>query len=105
MQIVCLAMNTTDQSTTADLVQDMYLRELKNYKPTPVKPGDAEGHVQKFTLPSAPQSPEEADIQNELQSYETQQVEVEGQSGESGAAPVEQDWFEEEEEEEAAHGH
>jgi F-type H+-transporting ATPase subunit h len=75
----------------------MYLRELKNYKPTPVKPTDAEGHVQKFTMPPAPASPEEGDLASELKSYETQAVEVEGQAT-GGAAPVEEDWFEEEEE-------
>jgi len=84
----------------------MYLRELKNYKPTQVKASDAEGHVQKFTMPKAPKSPEESDIQNDLKAYESQQVEIEGQSSEGGAAPAEQDWFEEEEEEEeVAHGH
>ena len=83
----------------ADLVQDMYLRELKNYKPPQVKASDAEGHVQKFAIPKAPASPEETDIANELKSYETQQVELEGASTEPGAAPVEEDWFEEEEEE------
>lgn len=84
----------------------MYLRELKNYKPAPVKASDADGQVQKFHMPTAPKSPEEADIANELKAYESQQVELEGQAGEAGAAPVEEDWFEEEaEEEEAAHGH
>jgi len=109
MSQVVMARKTTVILTiqsAADLVQDMYLRELKNYKPTPVKASDAEGHVQKFTMPQAPKSPEESDIQNELQAYESQQVEVEGQSSEGSAAPAEQDWFEEEEEEEeVAHGH
>ncbi|KAJ9632223.1 ATP synthase F0 subcomplex subunit H atp14 [Taxawa tesnikishii (nom. ined.)] len=82
----------------ADLVQDMYLRELRNYKVPQVKASDAQGHVQTFSMPQAPKSPEETDIQNELQAYEQQQVEVEGQAAEGGAAPVEQDWFEEEEE-------
>lgn len=87
----------------ADLVQDMYLRELKNYKPAAVKASDAEGHVQKFAVPKAPASPEEADIASELKSYETQTVELEG-SAEEGAPVVEEDWFEEEEEEvEKAH--
>ena len=87
-------------------MQDLYLRELKNYKVPQVKLSDAEGHVQKFALPAAPKSPEESDIQNELKAYEDQQVEIEGQASPSGgAAPAEQDWFEEEEEDEAAHGH
>lgn len=80
-------------------MQDLYLRELKNYKPPQVKASDAEGHVQKFAIPKAPASPEEGDIAGELKAYETQQVELEGASTEGGAAPVEEDWFEEEEEE------
>ncbi|KAI9686450.1 MAG: hypothetical protein M1820_010634 [Bogoriella megaspora] len=86
----------------ADLVQDMYLRELKSYKVPPVKPNDADGHVQKFTAPGAPQSPEESDIAKDLQAYEQQQVEIEGQSNPTDGAPaVEQDWLEEEEDEAA----
>lgn len=81
-----------DHLSTADLVQDLYLRELKAYKPPTVKASDSEGQVQKFALPQAPASPEEADIASELSAYETQEVEVEGQSTESGAAPVE-DWY------------
>jgi len=91
---------------SADLVQDLYLRELKSYKPTPVKASDAEGHVQKFAVPKAPESPEESSISNELKSYETAAVEVEGSSGEDGgAAAPEEDWFEEEEEETPAAAH
>ncbi|KAF2236722.1 putative mitochondrial F1F0 ATP synthase subunit Atp14 [Viridothelium virens] len=90
----------------ADLVQDMYLRELKSYKPTPIKASDAEGHVQKFVAPKPPQSPEESDIAKDLQAYEQQQVEIEGQANTSSGAPaVEQDWLEEEEEDEAAQAH
>ena len=86
----------TDGSSPADLVQDMYIRELKNYKPPPVKPSDSEGHVQKFSPPKVPQSPEEGDIANELKAYENQQVEIEGQATGGEAAATEVDWFEEE---------
>jgi F-type H+-transporting ATPase subunit h len=82
----------------ADLVQELYLRELKNYKVPQVKASDAEGSVQKFTIPPTPTSPEEADIASELKSYETQAVEVEGAAGEDGAVLPEEDWFEEEDE-------
>jgi len=82
----------------------MYLRELKAYKPKPVAPNDADAHVQKFKAPAAPTSPEEANLANDLKAYEDQVPEVEGQAGQEGAAPVEQDWFvEEEEEEEVKH--
>jgi F-type H+-transporting ATPase subunit h len=76
----------------ADLVQDMYLRELKNYKPAPLKPNDAEGHVQKFVVPKAPASPEEANLANDIKAYEEQQVEVEGQGEQTEQV---EDWFEE----------
>lgn len=96
---------TLGLTPSADLVQEMYLRELKNFKPTPIKASDSEGNVQKFAMPSAPKSPEEASIQDQLQAYETQTVEVEGQSTGSEAAPAEQDWFMEEEEDEGAPAH
>ncbi|EME41674.1 hypothetical protein DOTSEDRAFT_26812 [Dothistroma septosporum NZE10] len=79
----------------ADLVQDMYLKELKAYKPQPLKANDAEGHVQKFAVPKAPQSPEEADLQNDLSAYEQQTPEVEGHSGAPGSSQPVQDWFDE----------
>lgn len=74
----------------------MYLRELKAYKPTPVKPSDAEGHVQKFTAPAAPKSPEVADLASQIKEYESSTVDVEGQSEEGTASKSEVDWFEEE---------
>jgi F-type H+-transporting ATPase subunit h len=85
----------------------MYLKELKAYKPTPIKASDSEGHVQKFSAPKTPKSPEETDIANELKAYEASSVDLVGSEGpEEGAAPIEQDWFEEEEEEdEHAKGH
>ena len=86
----------------ADLVQDLYLRELKAYKVPAVKPSDSEGHVQKFSAPAPPKSPEETDIANELKAYEASTVDIEGQA-EGSVAEKEVDWFEEEPEEEAAH--
>lgn len=90
----------TDAFRTADLVQDLYLRELKNYKVPQVKANDAEGHVQKFSVPAAPKSPEEADIANELNAYETQQPDVgtEGTAEDGQVLPTEEDWFVEEDE-------
>ena len=86
-------------------MQDLYLRELRAYKPAPVQASDSEGHVQKFAVPKAPASPEESDIASDLKTYETQQVEIEGASSETGVAPVEEDWFEEEPEDDAPAAH
>lgn len=86
-------------SRVADLVQDLYLKELKAYKPTPTKASDAEGQVQTFSAPKAPQPPEEGDIARDLKVYEEQEVEVEGQAVEGQTVDAEQEWFESLEEE------
>lgn len=83
----------------------MYLRELRSYKPAPIKPTDSEGHVQKFVAPKAPKAPDDGDIAQDLKSYEQQQVEVEGQASGGGAQAVEEDWFEEPEDEDAQTAH
>lgn len=93
---------TTNISSPADLVQDMYLKELKAYKAPAIKANDSEGQVHVFTVPKTPVSPEETDLQNDLQEYEAQVPEVEGQAGQDGAAPVVEDWWVEEDDEVAA---
>ncbi|EZF11151.1 hypothetical protein H112_07738 [Trichophyton rubrum D6] len=94
----------TTPTRRADPVQDLYIRELAAYKPSPRKANDAEGQVQKFSPPAAPQSPEEANISADLKAYESQAVEVEGQGQEAGQpTPVEEDWLEMDEEKPAAH--
>ncbi|EEA26796.1 mitochondrial F1F0 ATP synthase subunit Atp14, putative [Talaromyces marneffei ATCC 18224] len=89
----------TTATRRADPVQDLYLRELRAYKPKPVKAGEAEAQVQKFTAPKPPLSPEETSLAGDLQAYETQAVEVEGQAVAGEEAPKEESWFEEDEEE------
>lgn len=76
----------------------MYLKELRAYKPPPQKPSDSEGQVQKFTAPKAPKSPEETNLTNDMKAYEDQVVEIEGQAASGETEPVNDDWFEEDEE-------
>ncbi|KAI1180633.1 ATP synthase complex subunit H-domain-containing protein [Nemania sp. FL0916] len=89
-------------SRRADFVQELYLKELKAYKPTPVKDSDSAGQVQTFSAPKTPKSPEEADLAASLKEYENMAVEVEGNEGAASAtstpAAVE-DWLVEEEDE------
>ncbi|EHY58885.1 ATP synthase F0 subcomplex subunit H atp14 [Exophiala dermatitidis] len=91
-------------SKMPDLIQDLYLKELRAYKPAPQKASDAEGHVQKFTPPPPPKSPEETNLASEMKEYEEQVVEVEGQSA-AGETQAEEDFFEdiEEDDDEPAH--
>ncbi|RYO87166.1 hypothetical protein DL766_009452 [Monosporascus sp. MC13-8B] len=94
-------------SRRADFVQELYLRELKAYKPTPVKDSDAVGQVQTFSVPKPPKSPEETDLANSLKEYENAVVEVEGNEGATATstpAAIE-DWLVEEEEEETGAHH
>ncbi|KAI0543096.1 ATP synthase H chain [Xylaria digitata] len=93
-------------SRRADFVQELYLKELKAYKPSPVKDSDSVGQVQTFSAPKPPKSPEEADLATSLQEYENMAVEVEGNEGATATSTpaVVEDWLvEEEEEEEGAH--
>ncbi|KAK3341113.1 ATP synthase complex subunit H-domain-containing protein [Lasiosphaeria hispida] len=92
-------------SRRADFVQELYLKELKAYKPTPIKESDSVGHVATFSVPKTPKSPEEADLASSLNEYESMAVEVEGNEGlEAGkATAVVEDWLVDEEEEEGAH--
>jgi len=78
----------------ADIVQDLYLRELRAYKPAALKATDAEGHVQKFTMPKLPKSPEETSLSSQMKEYEDSSVEVEGQDSAGEAQAPEGDYFE-----------
>ena len=90
---------------TAGLIQDLYLKELKAYKPPLPRNIDSAGHVQKFSPPKPPQPPNEGDIANGLKEYESQQVEVEGQAAAGEASDVEVDWFEDDLDEKTKDAH
>ncbi|KAI5815733.1 mitochondrial F1F0 ATP synthase subunit Atp14 [Pyronema omphalodes] len=83
----------------ADPIQDIYLRELKAFKPKPESAAAAAEAVKKWAAPAAPALPESANssIASELAAYESQAVEVEGQDApvEGEVAAKEEDWFEE----------
>ncbi|KAL8924028.1 MAG: hypothetical protein Q9208_004312 [Pyrenodesmia sp. 3 TL-2023] len=100
-----MAVQLTDTRIAVDLVQDLYLKEIRSYKAPALKASDAEGHVQKFSAPKAPQSPDEGDIAQDLKDYENQRVELEGQFTTGDAAPHEESWFEEEDDEDAPAAH
>ncbi|TEB18253.1 hypothetical protein FA13DRAFT_658063 [Coprinellus micaceus] len=54
-----------------DLVQDLYLRELKAYKPAPAAKDAHVGAVKQFSLPPSPKAPSlPADLAAELSAYD-----------------------------------
>lgn len=98
-----LITDTDTLASLADFVQEIYLKELKAYKPTPIKESDSVGNVQTFSTPATPKSPEESDLASSLQEYESLAVDIEGQDSSATAqTPVAPDWLEAEEDE-AAH--
>lgn len=78
----------------ADFVQELYLKELKAYKIPPLKESDADGHVQPFSMPKTPASPEETDLAGNLKEYESMAVEVDGQDPHSDQPATLPDWLE-----------
>ncbi|KAG8951017.1 hypothetical protein FRC04_006878 [Tulasnella sp. 424] len=65
---------STSQVSRKDLVQDMYLRELKAYKPAPQAKDAHLAHVKAYKAPSSPTPPAlPADLASELSAYDTQE--------------------------------
>ncbi|GAA5979434.1 hypothetical protein JCM11641_005031 [Rhodosporidiobolus odoratus] len=62
---------TSGQVVRKDFVQDLYLKELKAYKPKPV--ASAAGATKSYSTPSAPKAPEVPDaaaLAKELEAYD-----------------------------------
>ncbi|BGP27537.1 F-type H+-transporting ATPase subunith [Rhodotorula toruloides] len=60
-----------------DLIQDLYLRELRSYKPKPA--ASAQGATKSYSTPSAPKAPEVPDakaLASELAAYEASSPDV-----------------------------
>ncbi|CCH44897.1 ATP synthase subunit H, mitochondrial [Wickerhamomyces ciferrii] len=80
-----------------NVISDLYVKELKGFKPTPLTAQDAEGSVKPWKAPAAPRTPGlEADAATQLNEYESAPVEVdsapvanEGATESTG----EDDWF------------
>ncbi|THG98229.1 hypothetical protein EW026_g3920 [Hermanssonia centrifuga] len=62
---------STSSVARKDLVQDLYIKELKAYKPTPVAKDAHVGAVKAYALPPKPQVPSlPADLASELAAYD-----------------------------------
>lgn len=75
---------------------DLYIKNLKEFKPTPAKANDAEGQVKNWAVPAAPKAPEAAsNVESELSTYESAEVESASASGTTSAGKDNDgDWFE-----------
>lgn len=73
----------------------MYLKSLKEFKPTPAKANDAEGQVKNWSSPAPPKAPESAsDVASELSAYESSEVESASTGSAAATKESDGDWFE-----------
>ncbi|KAF5092521.1 hypothetical protein D0Z00_004545 [Geotrichum galactomycetum] len=79
----------------ADLIQDLYVKEVKAFKPAAISAADAASSVKSWAAPAAPAAPAvEGDVAAELAEYEAQAVEVESAKPVDASANAEvEDWF------------
>lgn len=85
------AMSVT--ATRSNLIQDLYVKEIKGYKAPPLTSADAQGSVKPWVTPSAPTVPiVEGDVAADLSAYESSTVDVESAAPAAAEAAVE-DWF------------
>ncbi|KAK9472106.1 ATP synthase complex subunit H-domain-containing protein [Dipodascopsis tothii] len=78
----------------ADIIQDLYLKELKAYKAPTIKATDSEGQVKPWSVPKAPAVPAfEGTAEADVTAYEAQAVEVEGVEAAAVEEPDVEDWF------------
>lgn len=77
------------------MVSDLYVQQIKQFKPTPLSNKEIEESVKKFQLPGKPSIPEAEISSQALGEYESAPVEVQDAPSASQAAKPagEEDWF------------
>lgn len=78
-----------------DIVTDLYLKSLKDFKPTPAKDSDSEGQVKNWSSPAPPKAPETvSDVASELSAYDSTEAGSAGSASTESAKESDGDWFE-----------
>lgn len=85
----------------ANLVSDLYIQNIKAFKPTPLSQSEIESSVHKFTPPAPAQVPQDDISTQDLTLYEAAPVETQEVDSTGAAAPQAEDWFVFENDEEA----
>ncbi|CAH01282.1 Atp14 [Kluyveromyces lactis] len=87
-----------------NVIQDLYLKELKAVNLKPITAADAQGAVKPWTTPAAPKLPElELQSADALKEYASSGVETVSEANEQSAEVEEGDWLVLEELEDAHH--
>lgn len=98
----------TTSARRANLIADLYVKELKAFKPTPLTAADAEAATKPWTLPAVAKIPAlEAEGADALAEYDSAAVEVSASA--DGSVATEEykpdDWFVFPVDEEPGHHH
>lgn len=85
----------------ANLVSDLYIQNIKQFKPTPLSQSEIESSVKKFQPPAPAQVPQDDISTQQLSEYEAAPVDTQEVDSTGAAAPQAEDWFVFENEDEA----
>lgn len=83
------------------MIGDLYIQNIKQFKPTPLTQAEIDSAVQAFQFPAKPAVPQDEISAQALGEYEAAEVETQQVDATGSVAPVEEDWFVFEEAEEA----
>lgn len=96
----------TTSARRANLISDLYVRELKAFKPTPLTAADAETATKAWKLPQPAKIPAlEAEGADALAAYDSAAVEVAAAEGAVAQEYKADDWFVFPVDEEPGHAH
>ncbi|BFZ58766.1 ATP synthase F0 subcomplex subunit H atp14 [Savitreella phatthalungensis] len=99
----CLRSFGTASVARADIITDLYLKGIKEYKPRASSASDSEGQVKAWSAPAAPKSPEgvsKEGVTAELDAYASAQEAADTPAGaqathtKGAKAANDGDWFE-----------
>lgn len=85
----------------SNLIGDLYVQNIKQFKPTPLTQAQIDSAVQSFKLPAKPSIPKDEISTEAVQEYEAAEVETQTVDASGSEVVVEEDWFVFEEPEEA----
>ncbi|EGW33091.1 F1F0-ATPase complex, subunit H [Spathaspora passalidarum NRRL Y-27907] len=84
-------------------ISDLYIAEIKQFKPKVLTQAEIASAVQAFQLPAKPVVPQQEVSAEAVKQYETSDVELAHAVATEGGEPVAEDWFVFEEEPEEHH--
>ncbi|CAH6723017.1 ATP synthase subunit H, mitochondrial [[Candida] jaroonii] len=77
----------------SNLVSDLYIQQIKSFKPTPLSAQEVESSVKQFQIPAQPTIPTEEINSDLLKEYESSEVETAAAESKAETHIPEEEWF------------